>query len=163
MVMSQNVRDVFENHETFETASDGYAVTTTAFDGTVTISESETTSYTVTVWVPTLDAATEGEVGDIVQLDWFETLERRLEDAPRATRTSVTLDTFDVKEVGEEVRVTYEFSTGFPETGADVAKTFVEFVEGTYVEGIIPGYEYEPPVSDLISSASQSGDQGTPL
>ena len=162
--MGQNVQDVFENHEGFEAGTEGYEVKTTTFEGTVVVSEdSEKASYTVTVRVPSLDAATADDVSKVVALDWFETLERRLEDAPKATRTSVTLDTFDVENVGEEVRVTYEFSTGIPETAADVAKTFVEYVEGTYAEGIIPGYEYEPPVSDLIASASQSGDQGTPL
>ncbi|MEF8975818.1 MAG: DUF5813 family protein, partial [Halapricum sp.] len=44
---------------------------------------------------------------------------------------------------------------------------FVEYVEGTYVEGAVPGYDYEPPVADLLNQAQSGGSQGdrggTPL
>jgi len=157
--------EAFEQHHAFEPAPDGYRIRTTAFEGTVTASESEEWKhdYTVTVIVPTLDGATAGEVGPAVQNGWLETLERRLQNAPKATRASVELDDFDVEVVGDDVHIRYEFEWGNADRAADIAKTFVEYVEGTYVEGIIPGYEYESPVSDLLASASQSGESGTPL
>ncbi len=109
---------------------------------TATEGEKWRTNYEVTVRAPSLQAATSDEVGDAVIDGWFETLERRLEDAPKATRTAVELDDYSVVEAGEQVVVTFEYTMGGERQAADVAKTFVEYVEGTYVEGVIPGYDY---------------------
>jgi len=38
----------------------------------------------------------------------------------------------------------------------------IDFVEGTYVQGIIPGYEYTGVVDELISAARQQGG-GSPF
>jgi hypothetical protein len=161
------VERAFDRHDGFERRDDGFVVTTTVFEGRVTALETPggETAYTVTVRVPTLQAATADDVGDAVVGGWFDTLARRLEDAPKATRADVTLRTFDVERESGSVVVTYTFEWGDPDRAADVAKTFVEYVEGTYVEGVVPGYEYESPVADLLQSASR-GDAtggGTPL
>lgn len=155
----------FEQHEAIEHTPEGFEITTTVFDGFVTASEGPEYkhTYTVTVYVPTLDSATVEGVGEVVATDWRETFERRLEDVSQATRASVELHDFAVETLDEELQVTYTFEWGNEDRAAKIAKTFVEYVEGTYVEGIIPGYEYEPPVSDLLASASQSGNSGTPL
>lgn len=151
-------------HENFERSGDRYRVSTTVFDAVVSVGETiEDEQYTVQVTVPTIDSATVDGVGPTVQQDWFETFERRLRDAPKATRKSVEIDELQVNEEVDSVTVTYRFSWQNPTTAAEIAKTFVEYVEGTYVEGIIPGYEYTPPVADLISDATQGGDGGTPL
>jgi len=92
---------------------------------------------------------------------WLETLERRLEDAPKSTRVAVDLDEYTVEADDEAVVVTYRFSLGGEREAADVAKTFVEYVEGTYVEGIVPGYEYVGVVADLVSAASTGGSEGS--
>ncbi|MFW6045666.1 MAG: DUF5813 family protein, partial [Natronomonas sp.] len=42
----------------------------------------------------------------------------------------------------------------------EIAKAIGEFAEGTYVQGIVPGYVYQPPVSDLLSRARQTGGEG---
>jgi hypothetical protein len=158
------VERAFEAHDSLVPQNEGATVTTTAFDGVVTASAGETgVTYTVRVEVPTLDAATADEVGDAVAADWLRTLRRRLESAPKATRVTVELDSFAVSTEGETVQVEYEFTNGSPSTAATVATTFVEYVEGTYVEGIVPGYEYEQPVASLLSQASQGGESGTPL
>jgi len=44
--------------------------------------------------------------------------------------------------------------------GVDDAGALIDFVEGTYVQGVIPGYEYTAPVSDLLSAARQQGGGG---
>jgi hypothetical protein len=156
--------DSFEGHDGYRRTDGSFAVETTAFEGTVTATAGEPrASYTVTVRVPTLDAVTADEVGEAVVSGWLDTLERRLEDAPKATRAVVDLEDFEVERVGDEVRVEYSFAYGDADKAADIAKTFVEYVEGTYVEGVIPGYEYESPVDDLLTSASQSDDYGPPL
>ncbi|WP_436906988.1 DUF5813 family protein [Halosimplex marinum] len=162
-------RDAFDGHDAFAAADEGYRVTTTVFDTEVTASERDdyATDFRVRVDVPTLRAATEdGEVGEAVQSGWLDTLERRLEDAPMATRASVDLDGFDVTTADGTVTVTYEFAHGDAARGVEIAKTFVEYVEGTYVESVVPGYEYGEPVTDLLSAAATDEDGqrgGTPL
>jgi hypothetical protein len=161
------VRDAAATRDALEPTTDGYRVTTTRFDARVTATPSSNdwaTAFTVTAEVPTLAAAVDGEVGEAVADGWLETFERRLAEAPKATRASVDPD-LSVDVADETVTVTYEFEFGNEARGLDVAKTFVEYVEGTYVEGVVPGYDYRPPVSDLLSQAGQgSGDRGgTPL
>jgi len=158
----------FDNHDAFAESDDEYRVTTTAFEGLVAAEDAPEwrVAYTVTVRAPTLDAATVDEVGDAVADGWFDTLQRRLEDAPKATRTEVDLDEYAVERDGEDVVVTYGFELGNADTAARVAKTFVEYVEGTYVEGIVPGYDYEGAVAELVDQAQTNGDGGaggTPL
>lgn len=163
-----DVADVFGSRDTFVAGGGGYVVETTSFDGHVTASEGEKwrTDYEVTVRAPTLQAATADEVGEAVADGWFDTLERRLEDAPKTTRVVVELDDYAVERDEAEVVVTYRYSLGGEREAADVAKAFVEYVEGTYVEGIIPGYEYTSPVTRLIQQATDAaggGKGGTPL
>ncbi|WP_415382782.1 DUF5813 family protein [Halosimplex sp. TS25] len=162
-------REAFEAHDAFTAGEDGYKLTTTDFDATVTASERAdyATDFEVTVEVPTLDSAvTDGEVGDAVQRGWLDAMERRLEDAPMATRASVDLDEFGVTAEGGTVVVTYEFSFGDADRAAAVGKTFIEYVEGTYVESVVPGYEYDGVVADLLGAAATGSDGergGTPL
>ncbi|MEF8853840.1 MAG: DUF5813 family protein [Haloarculaceae archaeon] len=161
------VREAAANRDAFEATTGGYEVTTTRFDARVTArpgSAEWATGFTVTVEVPTLPAAVDGEVGDAVAEGWLETFERRLAEAPKSTRTSVDPD-LSVTAGADTVTVTYEFEFGSERRGLDVAKAFVEYVEGTYVEGVVPGYDYRPPVSDLLSGASQGDGErgGTPL
>lgn len=155
---------IFERNDAIEHGTEGFIVTTTAFESTVRVDGSTAPpTYTVTVIVPTLAAATTDEVGPTVAESWLETLERRLADAPKATRATVDLEAFSVEEDGDVVRIEYSFTRKSPDSAAEIAKTFAEYVEGTYVEGIIPGYDYVPPVADLLADASQSGEGGTPL
>jgi hypothetical protein len=168
--MPTDAARAFDKHDAFAETDTGYAVETTVFEGVVSAAEAEAEwalSYTVSVSVPTLSGTVEGEVGPAVEEGWLDTLERRLEDAPKATRASVDLDEFTVAADGETVHITYAFTLGSPEQAADVAKTFVEYVEGTYVEGVVPGYDYQPPVADLLDSSQSGGAEGdrggTPL
>jgi hypothetical protein len=159
------VETAFEDHGSLSPDDAGATVTTTAFDGVVTAAPTDGVghSYTVTVQAPTLGAATADEVGDAVATDWLRTFRRRLSDAPKATRAVVELESFTAEREGETVRVEYVFEHGNPTAAAAIATTFAEFVEGTYVEGIVPGYDYQPPVAGLLSQASQGGESGTPL
>ncbi|MFC7132534.1 MULTISPECIES: DUF5813 family protein [Salinibaculum] len=163
----ESARQAFEYHDAFRRDGNAFTVETTAFEGRVSAVEGPEyrTAYTVSVRVPTLAAVTADEVGEAVAEGWFDTLQRRLEDAPQTTRADVELETFDVEQDGEDVYVTFGFEWGSADQAAAIAKAFVEYVEGTYVEGVIPGYDYESPVSDLIDTASQEGGGGggTPL
>lgn len=151
-------------HESFESEADEHRLSTIVFDAWVSVeTRADGDQYTVRIRVPALDHATEDQVGPTVRKDWLETFERRLQDAPKATRAAVSLDDLTVEDDGDTVTVRYLFTDRDPATAVDIAKTFGEFVEGTYVEGIVPGYEYEPPVAELLSDASQGGNGGTPL
>lgn len=169
----EDARGAFERHDAYEPVDGAYRVASTVFDARVTAVETEGSEnrYAITVTVPTLRGAVDGEVGSAVVDGWLEAFERRLADAPKATRATVELTAFDVAvdEATDAAVVEYGFAFGDADRAADVAKTFVEYVEGTYVEGVVPGYDYEPPVSDLLSAATRAGPGeergpgGTPL
>ena len=135
----------FEAHDAFERAgSEAFGLTTTRLDARVTAAETDDWElrYTLTVRAPMLSTAVVGEaVGPAVEDGWFDTYELRLEDATGAVRHG------------------FEFEWGNADRAPDIAKAIAEYAEGTYVEGVVPGYEYGPPVSDLLSSARQS-DEG---
>ena len=152
----------FEAHDAYERQGKWFTLTTTAFDGRVTVETTDEWAlrYTLEVRAPTLDSATADEVGDAVASGWFDTYELRLKDAPMAVRQDVELDEQRVfEEAGDAVAV-FRFEWGNADHAPDIAKAMAEFVEGTYMEGIVPGYEYEPPVSGMLSQARQSGGDG---
>jgi len=155
------------SHDAFERDGDWFVVTTTGFGGSVTADETEYwgLEYTLTVRAPMLSSAVDGdEVGDAVEDGWFDTFERRLEDAPKSTRIDVELDDLLVIEEDGTAVVEFSFQFGNADRAPDVAKAFAEYVEGTYVEGVVPGYDYEGVVADLLSDASSDGQgTGTPL
>jgi hypothetical protein len=159
----------FEGHDAFERDGDGYRVTTTRFDGHVTADETDdwALAYRLVVRMPMLSAAVDGDVGDAVEGGWFDTLERRLGDAPSVTRADVDLDAVTLTEDADEAVAAFEFEFGNADRAPDVAKAFAEYVEGTYVEGVVPGYDYEGVVADLMGKAASQGDDGgrggTPL
>jgi hypothetical protein len=163
------VAATFDRRDAFEPVDEGYRVTTAAFEGTVstTVGDDEKTTYTLTVRAPTLDAATRDYVGSTVSDGWFETLQRRLAEAPKATRVGVELEELGVRVEDDEVLAVFSYVLDDPRTAADVAKTFTEYVEGTYVEGVVPGYDYEGVVANLLGRAASGegeGDRGgTPL
>jgi len=153
----------FAGHEAFDRDGVAFAVTTTKFGGRVTAAETDdwALEYTLTVRAPTLSAAVAGEaVGDAVEDGWFETYERRLEDAPMATRIDVELDELTVVEDGDEAVAEFTFTHGNADQVPLIAKTFAEYLEGTYAEGIVPGFEYEGVVSELIGDARSQGGSG---
>jgi len=155
----------FEHHDAFDPCDDGgYETTTTRFDAAVTATETGEWAlrYEVTVWLPLLSAVVEGEVGPAVREGWFDTLERRLADATTATRRDVDLESSDLVERGEDAVATFVFEEGDTDRAPAVVKAIVEYAEGTYMEGIVPGYEYRDPVAEMLASARQGegGDHG---
>lgn len=155
----------FTAHDAYERDGDAFVLTTVAFDARVTAVETDdwALAYTVTVRAPMLSAAVTADsepVGPAVEQGWFETYERRLEDAPKATRTALELDAYEVTEVDGEAVARFEFTHGNADTAPDVAKAISEYAEGTYVEGVVPGYEYEGVVADLVGRARDTGGDG---
>lgn len=153
----------FEGHDAFERDGAAFAVTTTKFSGRVTAAETDdwALEYTLTVYTPMLSAAVADEtVGEAVEDGWFETYERRLEDAPMATRIDVELDDLTLRREDGEAVAAFTFTHGNADQVPLIAKTFAEYLEGTYAEGIVPGYEYEGVVDELLGDARSQGGSG---
>jgi hypothetical protein len=179
----ERAREAFVDHEAFAEREENeeraggneegkeFLVRTTDFDATVQAEEigdpegSEDADdapdgalrYRVHYGVPTLSAAVDGPVEAVVEEGWFDTFSLRLEDAAMAVPGTVDIEGPETSIEGESVHVEAAFETNSPDRATSVAKALVDYVEGTYVEGVIPGYEYRPPVSDLLANARQSG------
>ncbi|WP_049922409.1 DUF5813 family protein [Halopiger djelfimassiliensis] len=151
-----------ETHDAFERGDGGYELTTTVFDATVTAVDAEDPRdvwVTVTVFLPTLDAAVADEtVAPVVEDGWFETLERRLQDVFTVAHTS-THEEPAVERGDDTVTVTLEYLAWDAGEGVDDAKALIEYVEGTFAQGIIPGYEYRGEAATLLENAQNRGQQ----
>ncbi|MFC6615842.1 DUF5813 family protein [Halopenitus salinus] len=187
---SDRVRNAFETAGSFEQIDETtWRSTTTAFEGRIEAepiavagSDEERTTrdrsdqagsdadgtdpdpsvrfaFDVTVVVPMLDAVTEDAVAEVVEDGWFDTFERRIEDVSGITRRSRDLDP-GVRRDGDDIVVEVSLADANPERGVEDARAFVDFVEGTYVQGIIPGYDYADPVAGLLSRARTQGTAG---
>src|SRR6056297_1563348 len=147
----ETTRATFETHAALEMdGPDAFAVTTTRFDATV-----QTGDDRVTVRLPTLDAVVAGEtVADVVEEGWYQTLERRLDDV----HTVVATDDASPPELsrdGDQVVLVVAFdSTPTP----DDALAVVDYAEGTWLQGVVPGYDYREPAAGLIEQARKSYD-----
>ena len=159
--LPDRVRRAFGDHGSFKRDGDGWVSTTTAFDGRVGAEPAEEgrIRLTVTVRVPALSAVTADEVADVVEDGWADTFERRVVDVGGVTRGDREFDP-TVEFDGDEIAVTYALTDINERRGVDDAGALIDFVEGTYVQGVIPGYEYTAPVSDLLSAARQQGGGG---
>jgi hypothetical protein len=153
-----------ESHDAFVATDEGYDLTTTVFETTVTATDAEGKrdgEFRVVVDLPSLDAAVADEaVAPVVEDGWLETLERRLEDTFTVAHTS-THDDPVVDREGETVRVTLEYVAWDAAEGVEDAKALVEYVEGTYAQGIIPGYEYRGPAATLLENAQNRGQEAS--
>lgn len=141
--------EAFAADDSFAARDGGYEVTDATFDARVVVGDER---WTLTLTLPTISAVVEGEVGDAVAEGWYETLQRRLEDVGGVTRG--TVDGPAVTRDDGTVRV--EFTGGGEDPAAD-ARALVTFAEGTWFQGVIPGYDYEQRVERLRRRARQRG------
>ena len=166
--LPERVRRAFRDHPSFDPAPEPgrFRYTSTPFAATVEAATSDAgedaaVTFHVTVRVPMLDEVTGDHVADVVEDGWYETFELRVADvggvlkADRDVSPSVRRSIDD-----EETRVAVvEASLGDRNVrrGVDDTAAIADYIEGTYVQGIIPGYAYEPPVSDILSDAHATG------
>lgn len=163
--LPDRVRRAFRDHNAFEEIESGrYESVVTAFEGVVDVRPGEGghTEFHITVRVPMLDDVTEDHVADVVEEGWYETFALRVEDIGGVTAAEHDLDP-DVDREGANAIVRVSFTDINERRGVDDASAVVDYVEGTYVQGIIPGYEYTSPVTSLIDAARQSGGSQTGL
>ncbi len=158
------VATAFEAHDAFTQRDErSYALETTVFETDVTANPAEGPrdgAFTVVVTVPTLGAVTDDHVARVVEDGWFDTLERRLEDTFSVAQTSTHESPVVERDLeAGEVTVTLEYVAWNAREGVDDAKTVIEYVEGTYAQGIIPGYDYRGPAATLLEGALQAGQE----
>lgn len=157
---SGRVARAFRDHGSFERAGDGrFESTTTTFDAVVEASENEgRIDYVVRVRAPSLSAAVDDGVAPVIEEGWLETFELRVADADGVIRGDHDLDP-DVTPTADSVVVEYAFTDINERRGVDDAAALINYVEGTYVQGIIPGYEYLDPVAGLVDRARRAGER----
>jgi hypothetical protein len=165
MAVPESAARALDAHDAFERDDDGYRLTTTEFDGRLAVEETDGWAhrYTLTVRAPMLSTAVEGTVGPDLEDGWFDTFGLRLEDAPGSVRDDVDLSDLDVSRDDGTAVVTFAFEWGNADRAPEIAKALGEYVEGTYMEGVIPGFDYGEPVASMLSAASQGEGGGTPL
>jgi hypothetical protein len=149
----------FRDHDAFERIETGrYESTVTPFEGVVDVDavDDGRLEFRVTVRVPMLDEVTEDRVADVVEEGWYETFALRMEDVGGVTAAEHDLDP-TVEREGREATVRVSFADINERRGVDDAGAVIDYVEGTFVQGIIPGYTYTGPVTSLIDDARQAG------
>ena len=152
------VRRTFASHSSFEPRDEGtFEAVTTPFEGTVEADAGDDgrIEVSIRVTVPLLNAVTEDEVAPVVEDGWCETFELRVRDIGGIFRTERDLEPTVTREPDSVV-----VETGFTDINenrvVDDAGAVIDFVEGTFVQGIIPGYEYPEPVTSIISQARRA-------
>ncbi|MFC7096776.1 DUF5813 family protein [Halobaculum marinum] len=154
------VRGAVRDHDAVaDDPADGeLVVTSTPFDGRIAVAEADDgrIEFDVTVTVPTLSAVVADDVADVVEDGWLDTFERRIATIGDVTTAGHDLDP-TVERAGDEVVVAESLRDLNERRGLNDAVAVVDYVEGTYVQGVIPGYEYGEPVSGLISRARAAG------
>lgn len=165
--LPDRARRAFRDHDAFapEEATDGerYVAVSTPFDAVVTPTAGEggNVAFSVTVRVPMLNEVTEDDVAPIVEDGWYETFERRVAsigggvfEGTQKPEPTVEQTTY----AGDRVaQVSAEFADIDPRRGVNDAAAVVDFVEGTFVQGVIPGYDYTEPVTGILSKARRAG------
>ena len=146
----------FDAHGSFERRDETTVESvTTPFDARVAVAAADggRVEFTVTVTVPMLDAVVADDVAPVVEDGWYETFELRVTDVGGVVTADVATS---VVRTGDEAVVEMVYEDLDARRGADAANALVNFVEGTYVQGVIPGYEYTDPVASLVSRAQDA-------
>lgn len=157
--LPDRVRRAFRDNASFEEVEAGrYESVDTPFEGTVDVTPVADArfEFSVTVRVPMLDEVTEDDVADVVEEGWYETFALRIEDIGGVTATERDLAPDVTTEDGHAV-VRLSFTDINERRGVKDAGALIDYVEGTFVQGIIPGYQYTNPVTSIIDEARQSG------
>jgi hypothetical protein len=150
------IDEAFRAHDAFVGDGDRYRTETTVCEATATAVPTDgdrAGAFSVIVTVPTIDVAAADEVGSAVTTGWCETFALRLGDAFDVATTS-DHDEPTVERGGGVVTARFEYRAWRADRGVADAKALVDYVEGTYAQGVIPGYEYEGPVASLVEQAA---------
>ncbi|XVH32431.1 DUF5813 family protein [Haloferacaceae archaeon DSL9] len=161
--LPDRVRRAFRDRSSFEQVDDArFELTSTPFTGLVDASATDggRIRFDVTARVPMLSAVTEDDVADVVEAGWYETFELRVRDIAGVTRAEHDFE-MDIRRAGDEIVVETGFEDNNERRGVEDAEAVVNYVEGTFVQGIIPGYDYTEPVTGILKQASQAAGGDT--
>lgn len=162
--MRQNV----EQHAGFKAETTGYQYDRTPFENHLHVTADK---IELQIELPTLDTVVADQsVPDVVEEGWQSTLRRRLGNVSHALPTDRSIEP-EWKANDRVITVTYRFVPTRRDQPTEEIIAVYDFVEGTYLQGIIPGYEYNDPIAGMIAKASARGDSeestadrgGTPL
>jgi hypothetical protein len=144
----------------FGPTEDGrFELTTTAFEAVMTATETDgRIDFEVRMRAPLLSAAVDGDVADVVEEGWLETFERRIEDVEGVMRGDDTPEP-TVRATADEIVIEASFTDINERRGVEDAAAIVNYAEGTYVQGLIPGYDYVDPVAGLVARARRTGER----
>ncbi|MFB6110085.1 MAG: DUF5813 family protein [Halodesulfurarchaeum sp.] len=151
--MSAALAAAFRSRAEFrERESGGFDLESTDFESRVRIEDGPV----LVQELPTLDATVVGEtVAAVVEEGWEETFRRRARDVDRV------LDSPDaepeITRDGDTLRVRIELPSDQAEA-PEAALAAANYVEGTWVEGIVPGYDYDERVRAIRDRARETGD-----
>lgn len=153
--MTDGHASAFEAHPRFERRDAGvFSIGGMDFEAWVRIDEG---AVVLVEEVPTLDATVVGEtVAPVVSEGWLETFERRIEDVRGVVEAP--MDDPEVHRDGDVIRVETRIAVGDHEI-PDEALAAANYIEGTWVEGIIPGYEYDDRVQSIRNRARQQAKE----
>jgi len=165
--MPEAVAAAVRDHDAFTEDGGTFRTETTVCEATLTATPTDADragAFTVTVTVPSIEVAAADEVGDAVADGWYETFALRIGDAFDVAQTG-DFDEPSVERAGGVVTATFAYRSWRADRGVADAKALVDYVEGTYLQGIVPGYDYEEPVASLVRQAAErgGGDGGPPL
>lgn len=152
--LPHRLQRAFADHTAFEQHTDGQFISTsTTFEGHVEATEIDGRfSFVVESRVPLLGTVTEEEVADVVEDGWYETFELRTQDIGGIFRTDRDLSP-TVTRHAETAAVEVTLEDINPRRGVDDAAAVIDYVEGTFVQGIIPGYTYTEPIDGILERA----------
>ncbi|AKH98413.1 DUF5813 family protein [Halanaeroarchaeum sulfurireducens] len=150
--MIDRVERALAAHPRFEERDSGFVPSETIFDAIVRVDDGV---VRVENEVPTLDAAVENEtVAPVVEDGWFETFERRVADVDGVTNAD-RVEVTAVDSADETITVVTELAPS-PGTAGEDAVAVVSYVEGTWMQGVIPGYDYVDRVQRVRDRARQN-------
>ncbi|AOW81139.1 hypothetical protein HTSR_1977 [Halodesulfurarchaeum formicicum] len=154
--MTAALADAFRSRPEFqETERGDFIIDGTDFEARVTV---ESDTVTLTQELPTLDSTVQGEtVAEVVADGWEETFRRRVADVGKVIASPGGEPA--VERDGESLRVTIELPADPTEAPA-AALGAANYVEGTWVEGIVPGYDYDERVQAIRNRARETGGEG---
>lgn len=162
MDVPDRVGRAFRDHASFEQVDERtFESVATAFEGRVSVAPADDghIEYAVQIRVPMLDAVVDGDVAPVVEDGWYETFALRVEDIGGVTRVDRDLEPTVYRD-GDEAVVEVTLVDIDERRGVDDAGAVIDYVEGTYVQGIIPGYDYTDPATGLIDHARETAGDG---
>lgn len=143
---------------TVATDSDAFSLEATVFTISVEpASVDDVPAFELRVLVPPLQMVTEESIAAVVDDEWFRTFRLRLDDVAGVTRGHTDL-TVHTERGPAMIAVGLTVVDQNLDRALDDIVAIAEYIEGTYAEGIIPGYSYTDVAATLLDRASGSAD-----